>query len=171
MRAFLVLAFVLALALPGLAQAGPGSDPVGTARSSGLDDATATLYETFPTRRIGYDDENRTVYVYEADTGRRIGEPLSLPPVYLHSNGTDHARLDAPGATAFVALDGGAPSSAGFASGDDRATLCLSQATEGLDGLARGARCNGDIDGDGEGDVSEVAAGSSPIGSRPTLLP
>lgn len=162
----LALFLMLALALVPAAQAGPGSDPIGTARDAAVDEASATLYDSFPTRRVGFADENRTVYVYENDTGKELTPRVTLPPVYLHGNGTDHARLDAPGATAFVVLDGGAPSSAGFASGTESATLCPAQATEGADGLARGARCNGDIDGDGAGDVSEIADGSSPIGSR-----
>lgn len=165
---FATLALLLA---PSIAQAGPGSDPVGTARDAGLDDASATLYATFPTRRISYADENRTVYLYENDTGKELTPRATLPPVYLHGNGTDHARLDVPGATAFVVVDGGAPSSAGFAAGEDRATLCPARAAEGLDGLARGARCGGDVDEDGESDLAELLAGSSPIGSRPTILP
>lgn len=163
----LVLSLMLALVLvPGLAQAGPGSDPVGAARDAAVDDASATLYERFPTRRVGFADENRTVYVYETDTEREITPRVTLPPLYVHGNGTDHARLDVPGATAFVVLDGGAASSVGFASGTESAALCPSQAADGADGLARGARCNGDVDGDGEGDVAEIADGSSPIGSR-----
>lgn len=107
-----------------------------------------------PRLRVSYSADRETwgVYQDQPHAGRRnnvqdADEPTLAAIVFprVHGNLTDHALVVLPGDVSF--------------------RLCTDRAQDGLaEGAGLGLRCGGDVDEDGEGDVSEIVAGSDPVG-------
>lgn len=108
-------------------------------------------------RRIDYGEDNRTWQLYE-DKNRNgareegegnvsvlvLGDVPVLRWYHVRVDGTPNDHLEVNLTNEDTRLHG------------MRARVCTGQAAQGLDGVARGLRCNGDMDRDGEGDFSEI---------------
>jgi hypothetical protein len=169
-----IVALLLCSSLPfALAEEpfAPVNDPVRTARTAGGDVVLAMIYEDteLRSRRVGFEDDNRTVFLWDDSNSNGKhddGEtyqvanfgPLrfTVPYAAIHGNVTDDVSAMGPERL--------------------QVRICVEDAQYALappDGLAVGIRCGGDVDQDGEGDVSEVARNRNPVqsGSNAPLVP
>ena len=158
--------FALILTAPGVAAYGPAdaANDAGSTLAGPTHAVLAFAVYGFYGRgetdgyhyKLAFEDGTWSVYEdgdgdYARDADEAELAAIPVPPARVHGNVTDHVLV---------------------VSGDHRAKLCIEDASEGLvDGLARGLRCNGDLDSDGAGDFSEIADGSSPAGTSLPVLP
>lgn len=102
-----------------------------------------------PRLRIDFQDGTWILYLDEGRrNNRRDAEDATLFELDFpeaHGNVTDHVAFVLPAGFAF--------------------SLCVERAQEGLaNGAGLGLRCGGDVDGDEEGDLSELLGGRNPLG-------